>query len=183
MRGPRRIFSSGGRDRRPAGPPQQPTTLADAAALAGEPPPRTLAGIGHVTVYATPQNPAELTGRLLRSISTLATGDAFCAADPDTPDDVYSATISDTIATFVIDIAQNPIDGELPPVLRDAPDGDRGSLTEYGISVAGSGPGADRLRYRLAKAVLDLTGGVLTSADGSAIEVGSLADPTWGALW
>ena len=51
------------------------------------------------------------------------------------------------------------------------------------ISVGSLGPGSDRLRYRLAKAVLELTDGVLVGADGERIAVDSLADATWGSLW
>jgi hypothetical protein len=199
MRGPRRIFSSGGRDRRPSGPPPQPSTLAEAAAAAGEAPPRTLAGAGHVTVYARsdggpggpggsgrqpePAGPAAVVGELLRAISGFATGDTFCSADPDAHEELFSATISDTVATFVIEVAQDPLAGALPAALCDEPGWDAHELIEYEISVAGSGPGADRLRYRLAKAVVELTGGVLTSAGGAVIAVESLADPAWGGLW
>jgi hypothetical protein len=111
---------------------------------------------------------------MLAAVSALGTGDTFCATVPDVAgadesDDPspYSATISDTVATFVIEVAQDPLFGELPAAL----------------SVASLGPGSDRLRYRLAKAVLGLTNGVLVGADGARIAVDSLADATWGSLW
>src|SRR5437588_7128671 len=51
-----------------------------------------------VTVYA--QEPASFEDLLAR-IGPLGTGETFCAMDPDSGDAV-SATISDTVATFVI---------------------------------------------------------------------------------
>lgn len=105
--------------------------------------------------------------------------DGFDDADLRLP---YSATISDTIATFVVEVVQDPQFGELPTALKDT-GWDAAQLTGYEISVASLGPGSDRLRYRLAKALLEVTGGVLVGADGARIEVESLADPTWGSLW
>ena len=125
---------------------------------------------------------------LLAAVSALGTGDTFCAAVPDAvPEDgeeplPYSATISDTVATFVVEVAQDPLFGELPASLADS-GWSPGELTAYEIAVASLGPGSDRLRYRLAKAVLGVTDGVLVGADGTRIGVDSLADPTWGSLW
>jgi hypothetical protein len=126
---------------------------------------------------------------MLAAVSALGTGDTFCATVPDVAgadesDDPspYSATISDTVATFVIEVAQDPLFGELPAALSDS-GWSPGELTAYEISVASLGPGSDRLRYRLAKAVLGLTNGVLVGADGARIAVDSLADATWGSLW
>jgi len=128
---------------------------------------------------------------LLAAVSALGTGDTFCAtvpaadglseADGEEPLP-YSATISDTVATFVVEVAQDPLFGELPAALAGS-GWSPGELTAYEISVASLGPGSDRLRYRLAKAVLGVTDGVLVGADGTRIGVDSLADPTWGSLW
>jgi hypothetical protein len=129
---------------------------------------------------------------LLAAVSALGTGDTFCAAVPTADESSgaddgeeplpYSATISDTVATFVVEVAQDPLFGELPAALADS-GWSPGELTAYEIAVASLGPGSDRLRYRLAKAVLSVTDGVLVGADGARIEVDSLADPTWGSLW
>jgi hypothetical protein len=130
---------------------------------------------------------------MLGAVSVLGTGDTFCATVPDVDVDLdgadegdepppYSATISDTVATFVIEVAQDPLFGELPAALADS-GWNPGELTAYEISVASPGPGSDRLRYRLAKAVLGLTDGVLVGTDGARVDVDSLADATWGSLW
>jgi hypothetical protein len=140
-----------------------------------------------VTVYA--ERPAD-TDAMLASVSALGTGDTFCATIPDADGDgnddgellPYSATISDTVATFVVEVTQDPLLGKLPPALAGS-GWDSGELTGYEISVASLGPGSDRLRYRLAKAVLAVTGGVLVGPDGARIALESLADPTWGSLW
>jgi hypothetical protein len=128
------------------------------------------------------------TGDLLARLAPLCVGDAFSSADPDAdPDDWYCATISDTVAAFIIDATQNPLFGELPAALSDpgwdTTAWDATGLTSYEISVAAEGPGGQRLRYRLAKAVLEPDGGALTDASGARIEVESLADATWGSLW
>lgn len=143
-----------------------------------------------VTVYARRLADANA---LLAAVGVLGTGDTFCATVPGAgPDAIagadvdeslpYSATISDTVATFVIEVAQDPLFGELPAALADS-GWSPGELTAYEISVGSLGPGSDRLRYRLAKAVLELTDGVLVGADGERIAVDSLADATWGSLW
>lgn len=122
------------------------------------------------------------TGDLLARLAPLCVGDAFSVADPDAEPDSYCATISDTVAAFMIDATQNPLFGELPVALADA-GWDAAGLTSYEISVAADGPGGQRMRYRLAKALLEPDGGVLTDAGGERIEVDSLADATWGSLW
>ena len=136
-----------------------------------------------MTVYAWQPADADAT---LAAVSALGTGDTFCATVPGADgDDVplpYSATISDTVATFVIEVVQDPLFGALPPAL-DGSGWNPGKLTAYEISVASLGPGSDRLRYRLAKTLLGLTDGVLVGADGARIGVDSLADATWGSLW
>jgi len=142
-----------------------------------------------VTVYAQRLADADT---LLAAVSALGTGDTFCAAVPaadelgeaDDGEEAlpYSATISDTVATFVVEVAQDPLFGELPAALAGS-GWSPGELTAYEISIASLGPGSDRLRYRLAKAVLGVTDGVLVGADGTRIGVDSLADPTWGSLW
>ncbi|MBS2965114.1 hypothetical protein KGA66_18800 [Actinocrinis puniceicyclus] len=137
-----------------------------------------------VTVYA--QRLAD-PQKVLAAASALGTGETFCAtaADDDEPEDgvaAYSATISDTVATFVIDVTQDPMFGELPGALAQS-GWSATSLTAYQISVASLGPGSDRLRYRLARALLEVTGGVLVGADGTRLVVESLADATWGSLW
>jgi hypothetical protein len=144
---------------------------------------------GRVTVYARQTADAE---ELLAAVSALGTGDTFCAAAPDDEDadgygdGAYSATISDTVATFVIEVERDPLAAELPPALASdtsAPGWKPGELTAYQISVPEVGPGAQRLRYRLAKAVLSLTDGVLVSASGQHIALDTLADSAWGSLW
>jgi len=141
-----------------------------------------------VTVYAQRLADPE---KVLAAVSALGTGDTFCATVPVDSEDVdeldagasgYSATISDTVATFVLEVAQDPLFGELPAALSDS-GWETSSLTSYQISVASLGPGSDRLRYRLAKALLEVTGGVLVGADGARKSVDSMADATWGSLW
>jgi hypothetical protein len=118
---------------------------------------------------------------LLDALAPLGTGDVFCAAPPDDPEEddysdylgedefaYYSASVSDTVATFLIEIER----------------ADPGSAqTRYEVHVTDSGPGADRLRYRIAKAVLELTGGTAFDADGTPIELTALAQNPFGALW
>lgn len=139
-----------------------------------------------VTVYA--QRLAD-PDKVLAAVSALGTGDTFCATVPDDGADTldagtpgYSATISDTVATFVVEVTQDPLFGELPAALSDS-GWEPSSLTSYQISVASLGPGSDRLRYRLAKSLLEVTGGVLVGSDGARTGVESLADATWGSLW
>jgi hypothetical protein len=143
-----------------------------------------------VTVYA--QRLAD-TDAVMAAVSRLGTGDTFCATIPDDGDGdgdgdaadgptAYSATISDTIATFVIEVAQDPLFGELPAALASS-GWSAAELTGYDVSVPALGPGSERLRYWLAKALLEVTGGVLVGTDGARIEVDSLADATWGSLW
>lgn len=139
-----------------------------------------------VTVYAQRLTDPE---KVLAAVSALGTGDTFCATVPDEGVDGldagasgYSATISDTVATFVVEVTQDPLFGELPGMLSE-PGWEPSSLTSYQISVASLGPGSDRLRYRLAKSLLEVTGGVLVDADGTRVGVESLADATWGSLW
>jgi len=132
-----------------------------------------------VTVYAgSPGDPV----RLLQAIGPLGTGDTFCSTDPEAEVGWYCATISDTVATFIIDIAQNPLVGGTPAAVAD-----RGwppeQLTEYEIVVPDGGPGALRLQYRLAKAVLAQTDGVLVDSAGKQITLQSLADSPFGSLW
>jgi hypothetical protein len=135
-----------------------------------------------VTVYAQRLADPE---KVLAVVSGLGTGETFCVTVPGDGDDAepgYSATISDTVATFVVEVTQDPLFGKLPAALSgsgwEAP-----ALTSYQISVASLGPGSDRLRYRLARALLEATGGVLVGADGARVGVETLADPTWGSLW
>lgn len=141
-----------------------------------------------VTVYAPRLADPE---KVLAAVSALGTGDTFCAMVPVESDGVdeldavgsgYSATISDTVATFVVEVTQDPLFGELPASLSGS-GWDTSSLTSYQISVASIGPGSDRLRYRLAKSLLEVTGGVLVGANGAQRSVDSLADATWGSLW
>jgi len=139
-----------------------------------------------VTVYA--QRLAD-PDKVLAAVSALGTGDTFCATVPDDGADGpdagtpgYSATISDTVATFVVEVTQDPLFGEAPAALSDS-GWEPSSLTSYQISVASLGPGSDRLRYRLAKSLLEATGGVLIGSDGARMGVESLADATWGSLW
>jgi hypothetical protein len=134
-----------------------------------------------VTVYAP--EPAAIDGLLAR-IGPLGTGETFCAMAPDGDDDLFSATISDTVATFVIQVSQDPRFGAVPAAAAES-GWDAAKLTAYDISVATDGPGGQRLRYRLAKAVLESVGdtGVVADAAGAQISVDSLADATWGSLW
>lgn len=122
------------------------------------------------------------TDDLLARLAPLCVGDAFIVADPDADPDWYCATISDTVAAFMIDATQNPLFGELPAALADT-GWDAAGLTSYEISTGAEGPGGQRLRYRLAKALLEPDGGVLTDMGGARIEVESLTDATWGSLW
>jgi hypothetical protein len=141
-----------------------------------------------VTVYAPRlADPDEV----LAAVSALGTGDTFCAMVPEDSagseefgagEPGYSATISDTVATFVLEVTQDPLFGELPAALSDS-GWDASLLTSYQVSVASLGPGSDRLRYRLAKTLMEVTSGVLVGADGTQIGVESLADATWGSLW
>lgn len=161
--------------------------------------PMSADGAGAVTVYAERLADPE---KVLAAVSALGTGDTFCAMVPDEADaDVdagdshgiaaedagasgYSAMISDTVATFVVEVTQDPLFGELPAVLAGPGERwDPAALTSYQLSVPSLGPGSERLRYRLAKALVEVTGGVLVGADGARIGVESLADATWGSLW
>jgi hypothetical protein len=117
---------------------------------------------------------------LLDALAPFATGDVFCAAPPDEEDDeytqllaedefsYYSATVSDTVATFVVEIE------------RDDPDS---AQTKYEVHVTDVGPGADRLRYRIAKAVIAVTGGSTHDADGAPVELAAPAEDPFGSLW
>lgn len=117
---------------------------------------------------------------LLDALAPLATGDVFCAAPPDDEDDeyaqllapdeypYYSATVSDTVATFVVEIE------------RDDPSS---AQTRYEVHVPEAGPGADRLRYRVAKAVIATTGGSTYDAQGEATELAAPAQDPFGSLW
>jgi hypothetical protein len=102
---------------------------------------------------------------LLDALAPLATGDVFCAAPPDDEEEddefaqylaedefaYFSATVSDTVATFVVEIERaDPASAQ----------------TRYEVHVTDSGPGANRLRYRIAKAVIAVTGGHAYDADG-----------------
>ena len=131
-----------------------------------------------VTVLAPELAPLDA---LLDALAPLGTGDVFCAAPPEDAEEddysdyldegefpYYSATISDTVATFLIDVER----------------ADPGSAqTRYEVHVAEVGPGADRLRYRIAKAVLELTGGSVFDADGAPTELSAPAQDPFGALW
>jgi hypothetical protein len=118
---------------------------------------------------------------LLDALAPLGTGDVFCAAPPDEEDDeyaelledgefaYYSATVSDTVATFLVQIERaDPASAQ----------------TRYEVHVTDFGPGADRLRYRLAKAVIETTGGAAYDADGAPTDLSAAPkqDP-FGALW
>jgi hypothetical protein len=112
---------------------------------------------------------------LLDALAPLGTGDVFCASAPDDePGEdefpYYSATVSDTVATFLVEVERaDPASAQ----------------TRYEVHVTDSGPGAERLRYRIAKAVLDLTRGAAYDADGAPFEL-SAPTPTqdpFGALW
>ena len=119
---------------------------------------------------------------LLDALAPLGTGDVFCAAAPDDdPEDddyadyldedefaYYSATVSDTVATFLVEIERaDPSSAQ----------------TRYEVHVTDSGPGADRLRYRIARVVLGLTAGRAVDADGAPIELSAPAEDPFGALW
>jgi len=119
---------------------------------------------------------------LLDALAPLGTGDVFCATAPDDdPDDddysdyldegelpYYSATVSDTVATFLVEVERaDPSSAE----------------TRYEVHVTDSGPGADRLRFRLARAVLEATRGRAVDGDGAAVELSAPADDPFGALW
>lgn len=120
------------------------------------------------------------TSALLDALAPLATGDVFCAAPPDEEDDeyaeyladdeyaYYSATISDTVATFLVEIE------------RSDP---ASAQTRYEVHVTDSGPGADRLRYRIAKTVIEVTGGVVHDADGAPGELAAPKQDPFSALW
>lgn len=117
---------------------------------------------------------------LLDALAPLATGDVFCAAPPDDEDDeyarllgedefpYYSATVSDTVATFLIEIE------------REDPSS---AQTRYEVRVMGSGPGTDRLRYRIAKVVIAVTDGSAYDADGAPTELAAPAEDPFGSLW
>ena len=134
---------------------------------------------GAVTILAPELAP--LTG-LLDALAPLGTGDVFCAAAPDDdPEDddysdyldedefpYYSATVSDTVATFLVEIERaDPSSAQ----------------TRYEVHVTDSGPGADRLRYRIARAVVALTAGSALDADGAPIELSAPTQDPFGALW
>ncbi|HEV2640720.1 MAG TPA: hypothetical protein VGX23_36700 [Actinocrinis sp.] len=136
-------------------------------------------GGSRVTVYAgTPADP----GLLLQAIAPLGTGDTFCSTDPEDDSGRYTATISDTVATFVLDVAQDPGGGTMPAAVVDQGWTTR-QLTGYEIVVPDGGPGSLRLKYRLAKAVLTQTGGVLVDSAGKRIALEALADSPFGSLW
>ena len=134
-----------------------------------------------VTILAPELAP---TAALLDALAPFGTGDVFCASAPeDDPEDddysdyldeddfpYYSATVSDTVATFLIEIERaDPASAQ----------------TRYEVHATDSGPGADRLRYRIAKAVLDVTRGSAYDADGAPYELSAPTqdqDP-FGALW
>jgi hypothetical protein len=128
------------------------------------------------------------TAALLDALAPLGTGEVFCAcapddglADPsvladlegyenlgdDEPFTYHSATFSDTVATFVVEVERAT--AALP--------------TRYEIHVADSGPGADRLRYRLAKTVVEATGGFAADAQGARVELAAPPQDPFGALW
>lgn len=131
-----------------------------------------------VTVLAPELAPLDA---LLDALAPLGTGDVFCAAPPDDPEEddysdylaedefaYYSATVSDTVATFLIEIERaDPSSAQ----------------TRYEVHVTDAGPGADRLRYRIAKAVLKLTGGTAFDADGAPTELAAPSQDPFGALW
>jgi hypothetical protein len=120
------------------------------------------------------------TGLLLDALAALGTGDVFCSSAPE--DELgdygegefpyYSAMVSDTVATFLIEVE------------RADPSSAR---TRYAVHATGSGPGAERLRYRIARAVLDLAGGRgrVYDVGGAPIELSapSSAQDPFGALW
>lgn len=125
---------------------------------------------------------------LLDALAPLGTGDVFCAAAPDDglddtaalaglpgyesfeddePFAYYSATFSDTVATFVVEVERSTSSAQ----------------TRYEVHVADSGPGADRLRYRLAKAVMAATGGFAADERGEAVALTAPPEDPFGALW
>ena len=118
---------------------------------------------------------------LLDALAPLGTGDVFCAAAPDDDpaDDYsayldedefpyYSATVSDTVATFLVEIERaDPSSAQ----------------TRYEVHVTDSGPGADRLRYRIARAVVELTAGTALDAEGAPTELTAPTQDPFGALW
>jgi hypothetical protein len=119
---------------------------------------------------------------LLDALAPFGTGDVFCASAPeDDPEDddysdflgedefpYYSATVSDTVATFLIEVERaDPSSAQ----------------TRYEVHVTDSGPGADRLRYRIAKAVLELSRGSAYDADGAPFELSAPEQDPFGALW
>jgi hypothetical protein len=118
---------------------------------------------------------------LLDALAPHATGDVFCAAPPPDEEDeefaqfladdefpYYSATVSDTVATFVVEIER----------------GDPASAqTRYEVHVTDSGPGADRLRYRIAKTVIAVTGGTVYDANGLPAELTAPEQDPFGSLW
>jgi len=119
---------------------------------------------------------------LLDSLAPFGTGDVFCASAPDDdPEDdsysdylgddefaYYSATVSDTVATFLVEVERaDPFSAQ----------------TRYEVHVTESGPGADRLRYRIAKAVLSVTQGSVVDASGAAVSLSAPAQDPFGALW
>jgi hypothetical protein len=119
---------------------------------------------------------------LLDALAPFGTGDVFCASAPeDDPEDddysdflgedefpYYSATVSDTVATFLIEVERaDPSSAQ----------------TRYEVHVTDSGPGADRLRYRIAKAVLELSRGSAYDADGAPFGLSAPEQDPFGALW
>ena len=131
-----------------------------------------------VTILAPALAPLE---GLLDGLAPLGTGDVFCAAPPDDPEEddysdyldadelpYYTATVSDTVATFLIEIE------------RADP---RSAQTRYEVHVTEAGPGSDRLRYRIAKLVLELTGGTAVDASGAPYEYAAPSSDPFGALW
>ncbi|MBR7824761.1 hypothetical protein KDK95_00455 [Actinospica sp. MGRD01-02] len=131
-----------------------------------------------VTIVAPELAPLE---GLLDALAPLGTGDVFCAAPPEDPEEddysdyldeysfpYYTATVSDTVATFLIEIERaDPSSAQ----------------TRYEVHVTDSGPGADRLRYRVAKVVLELTGGTAFGADGAPTDLAAPSQDPFGALW
>jgi hypothetical protein len=128
------------------------------------------------------------TSDLLDALAPLGTGDVFCATAPDDglddpslfaelegyreladeePFAYYSATFSDTVATFVVEVERAT----------------SAAQTRYEVHVAEAGPGAERLRYRLAKAVVEVTGGFAADALGAPIELSAPTQDPFGALW
>jgi hypothetical protein len=117
---------------------------------------------------------------LLDALAPLGTGDVFCAAPPDDDDDeyaeyleddefaYYSATVSDTVATFRVEVERAD-----PASAR----------TRYEVHVTDVGPGADRLRYRIAKAVIEATGGSAYDAAGAPMNLSVPKQDPFGALW